>query len=1690
MTQDQEPKLVVGVGASAGGLEAFKLLLSALPADAGLALLLVQHLDPTHKSLLAELLAPSTKMVVRDADQGVELRANTVYIIRPDTALGVRSGRIELSQPTLHRGVRLPVDHLFRSLARDYGARSAGIVLTGAGSDGAAGVRAIKFAGGLTIAQDPEQSGQPGMPQASVDTGAIDLVLEIKDMPAALARFASLPPQARIEPAAQLQEDARDDGQPTSLADDDLGRLTALLEAQQGFDLRVYKTSTVERRVLRRMALSGLEAPDDYFKHLRENPAEQQQLVRDLLISVTEFFRDPKSFQALRETAIGPLVAEAAPGSTLRAWVPGCASGEEAYSIGIELLEAIEESGKRLELQIFATDIDQDALAVARAAIYPPSIQEQVSEPRLRKYFKPLDGRGYQVRSPLRDAISFAAHDLTKDPPFSRMHLVSCRNVLIYLTSEAQRYVLKILHFALESDGYLLLSTSESTGPQRELFSTVSKPDRIYKKVGASKPISVARSRHKPAPPRESETQGAAGRRGDSTDLARRALMQACTPPGIVVAEDGTLLYTHGEVEAYLRFPRDEGPRFDVSALLRPEIATRARGALYKCRRNHEPVTAYVSPEGAGGPRVRITARPAEGMGDGAVILTFEKLEERRDSADDREAVAPPEQEAVVEQLEKELQATREDLRNTVEELETSNEELRSSNEESMSMNEELQSANEELEATTEELRSLNEELTTVNGQLRDKVAQLERAHDDLQNFFASTKVATIFLDAELCIKRFTPAAQELLRIDLADTGRSITHMAREMLQHGLDEEARVVLEELSSRSREIHTKDGSWIARQVLPYRTENRRIEGVVVTFIDITDLKVATEQLALREEQQATISRLGLHALRELDLQGFMDRVVRDTQVTLDVDFCKILELQPGGSRLLLRAGAGWKQGLVGKVTEDGGLGSPAGYALQSQESLAVEDLSEEDRFSISPLLREHGVTSCLACNIRDSDYRYGVIGALTRERRAFTPEDANFLQAVANIVGSAIARYQSRMRLALELGVANVIAEAADLEETLGLILERMAKELASAIVAELWWTGDADTLYRRALHVAPPSELGRVNKHFSDERISRGEGLIGQVWEQGRAIWASNLGEPQSFVRMEAANALGLVSGIGLPLHVGGEVSGVIALFSSERLFADEVYLRSLESVGGSIGSFVSRWHSDQAVRELAAITESSHDAIVSYRYDGSVTRWLPGAERLYGYSEQEMVGDSIDRVVPEDRREELWSINARIRNGEVVDPYDTERVRKDGGLVGVSVRTSPVRDSEGRVIGISSTDRDITRQKEVERKLLDADRQKDEFLAMLGHELRNPVATIRSATDILNLSGDDSSEQAKRARSVLDRQVAHVTRLLDSLLDVSRIIRGKIKLQPEVLELDALYREFVADLAGRMTSQKRDIGIESSGGPFWVEGDRVRLVQVLDNLLSNALKFTKEGDSITVSLKREEDTVALMVRDTGIGIEPDLLPYLFDVFRQSNQALDRTRGGLGLGLALVKSLAELHDGSVEARSDGKDRGSEFVVRLPLTHKTAPARPSGEPSDKDRPRRILLIEDNEQAAEMLSTALELAGYEVAVANRGAEGVVMANELLPDVVLCDLGLPEGMSGFDVARQLRSGARTRAIPLVAITGYGRPEDKAAAAEAGFSEHLTKPVGIEALKRTLNGLTGSASNDSGPLSETQSER
>ncbi len=844
------PFPIVGIGASAGGLDAFKQIFPAMPDSPGMAFVFIQHLDPTHESLMVDLLRRHTEMNIIQVEDKMDVKENHIYLIPPNREMSIYNRVLHLSLSKERRGLRTPIDVFFRTLAEDQHERAIGIILSGTGSDGTLGFKAIKDAGGLVMVQDPTTAQYDAMPASAIASGVVDFILPVEEMPDLLVKYVQ---HSYVK--GSLKEQPIEEQQSDELSD-----VLAILYAQTRRSFQYYKNNTITRRIKRRMGLRQIERMQDYVRYLQDNSHEVQALFKDLLIGVTGFFREPDSWRELEQQVIKPLVAEMNPEKPLRVWVPGCSTGEETYSIGMLLFEHLASTQHRPNIQIFATDIDKDALEIARMGRYPESIAADMSSERLQKFFekeKPF----YQVSEKLRDSIVFSEQDLIGDPPFSKLDLISCCNLLIYLKQEMQKKVISLFHFALREGGYLSLGTSESIGQYYDLFEIVSKKWRIYRRIGPTRrgevnfPIIVAgKSLNKPS---DHHNFTCLRQHTKISDIAQRALLKKYAPASVLINRKYEILYYFGPTVEYLHYPTGE-PSIDLFTILREGLTIRIRGAVHKAVRENEIVTisrARVTRKGIYYP-ITVTVEPIKDLEDaeGLLLVSFwDEPEKQVVSSDDTEITDS--EDSLVKQLEYDLKVTREELQNTIEDMESSNEELKASNEEVMSMNEEIQSSNEELETSKEELQSLNEELHTVNNQLQEKVDELTVANNDLQNLINSTGIATIFLDLKLRIKRFTPMIKALFNLIPTDIGRSIKDISRKFNDVELHNDAEAVLDTLEISQKPVLSDDGRWFLRKILPYRTHDNHIEGIVVLFSDITEIK---EQ---ETEHQRKEQRLGI-------------------------------------------------------------------------------------------------------------------------------------------------------------------------------------------------------------------------------------------------------------------------------------------------------------------------------------------------------------------------------------------------------------------------------------------------------------------------------------------------------------------------------------------------------------------------------------------------------------------------------------------------------------------------------------------------------------------------------------------------------------------------------------------------------------------------------------------------------------
>ena len=855
---------VVGIGASAGGLDACRKLVGALPADNGMAFILVQHLDPTHESMMVDLLAGHTSMNVRQATDGMALEREHLYVIPPGAFLSVGNGSLHLSQPQARHGARLPFDFLLHSLAEMCGPRAVCVILSGTGADGSLGLKAVKEKRGLVIAQDPDEAAYDGMPRNAIMTGAVDLVLPVAKIPHALVKYSQRMALSRKQSKSRSQD----------VPEDWLAEIVDLLRAKTGHDFRLYKPGTLRRRIERRMAMAAIKTDDmdRYLEMLSSDAGELDLLAKDLLINVTSFFRDPKVFDVLAEKIIPDLVRGHTSDHPLRIWIAGCSTGEETYSLAMLFREQIAAAKRNVKLQVFASDVDPNAVAMAREGLYPEAIEADVSPARLARFFAKED-HNYRVLPELRAGVVFTVQDVLADPPFSRLDLVSCRNLLIYLRPEAQAKVISLFHFALREGGLLLLGSSETLDNADGRFEIISKQERLYRHIGHSRPgelgLSMSGGDGVRAPVRPWQGQSPS-HQSALAELCRRLVMETYAPAAILINRKHECLYSLGPTDRYLRVAPGH-PTHDLLAMVRQETRTKLRSAIQMASQGNARI---VIPGGRtnhdgdpGSFNIAVQSVPREGEALLLICFVDEPTQERRGGR----PTAPGDLPRIAE-LEQELKATRTELQGAIRNLEISSEEQKAINDEALSVNEEYQSTNEELMTSKEELQSLNEELTALNGQLQETLERQRTTSNDLQNVLYSTDVATLFLDTDLNIRFFTPATKALFRVIPGDVGRPLADLSSLAADGTLLADARTVLQTLTPIEREIEAQSGVWFIRRILPYRTQDNAVEGVVITFVDITERKHTADALeaAERQAERANVAKSRFLAAASHDLR----------------------------------------------------------------------------------------------------------------------------------------------------------------------------------------------------------------------------------------------------------------------------------------------------------------------------------------------------------------------------------------------------------------------------------------------------------------------------------------------------------------------------------------------------------------------------------------------------------------------------------------------------------------------------------------------------------------------------------------------------------------------------------------------------------------------------------------------------
>lgn len=845
------PFPIVGIGASAGGFEALEQFLAHVPENSGMAFVIVQHLDPTRKGLMAELLQRSTPMKVMQVKDRTRVMPNCVYVIPPNKKMSILHGVLHLFEFLAKRGHRLPIDFFLSSLALDQQQKTIGVILSGMASDGTEGLREIKEKGGLAVAQEPASAKFDSMPRSVINAGLADIVAPAEELPGRIMAHLKHSPSASPK-EAHVESSMRGA----------VEKILILMRSRTGHDFSFYKKNTLHRRIERRMGIHQIDKIASYVRFLNENPEELDLLFKELLIGVTGFFRDPDVWQLLRDKTLPELLANH-PTRPLRAWVAGCSTGEEAYTLAIVFKEVVEalKPGKNYKLQIFATDIDRDAIGKARRGVFSEKISAELTAEQLRRYFSKEEG-GYRVRAEIREMVIFSPHSVIKDPPFTKLDILTCRNLLIYLAPEIQKKLFPLFHYGLQPGGILILGNAETIGHFTPLFAAVSGKDRVYRRlVSAVRPDPIDfPSSFAPGLTPDSEAQDGRKPIPNLQTQADQLILRRYAPPSVLVNEQGNIIHISGKTGKYLE-PAAGKANLNIFAMAREGLRHDLTSAFEKALRQAGPVTLRGLKIGTNGGTQHAdliverleSSEPLAGL----VMIVFCDIETPAEAKSRTKAGGKIAKNPRIEELEQELRQASGELRNTREQMQTTQEELRSSNEEMQSSNEEMQSTNEELTTSKEEMQSLNEELQTVNTELQGRLDELSLTNNDMRNLLNSTEVATLFLDKELKIRRFTTQAAKITSLIPGDVGRPISDISCDLLYPKLCEDAREVLRKLGFLEKPILTSEGTWFSARIMPYRTDDDRIDGVVISYWDITEAKLLEKKL--HEMQHALEDRL---------------------------------------------------------------------------------------------------------------------------------------------------------------------------------------------------------------------------------------------------------------------------------------------------------------------------------------------------------------------------------------------------------------------------------------------------------------------------------------------------------------------------------------------------------------------------------------------------------------------------------------------------------------------------------------------------------------------------------------------------------------------------------------------------------------------------------------------------------------
>jgi two-component system CheB/CheR fusion protein len=1480
-----EPFPIVGLGASAGGLNALQCFIGALPKEFGFAVVFMQHLSAKHRSLLPELLHNRRPDIsIHEISDSVQILPGKIYVCPPGKEVSIKEGTFRVI-PAPEGQVHLPIDEFFTSLAEDAGERAIAVILSGAGTDGARGIQAIRKAGGAVFVQEPGTAEFPAMPLAAISTGRADRVLPSEDIAREIVKLHGVFPA----------------GADRDITPDQFETLARLIYEKTGHSFRQYKKNMVSRRIKRRMSLRGVSSVQDYTRIVAEKDSEAANLAADLMIGVTSFFRDPLAWKALKTGVIKKLAAldEDQP---VRVWTPACATGEEAYSIAMMLRQEIELSGRKREVQVFATDVNDIALEKAREGRYPGSIVADVPPDYMKKFFTcSEDGLSVIIGKEIRDAVVFAKQDLLGDPPFSRLDLIICRNLLIYLEPDAQERCILLFHYGLKDGGYLFLGNAESPGRKSLLFKPLAhRKCRIYRKIETNYPVRLPF-----AAPFAPERAAAMPSRVTAeyelsvTEVVQQALLEDNGPAAVAINQNYDIVYNNGPTNRYLRQPRG-APTQNLLELLPENLRNRIRGTLFRAAQEARPVSIRATiPVDDGQKKEQVTLRISK-LRDNLFLVIFRQKNYKKGVSNETTDTIAPEaavDEDAVRQLEDELSSTRQELNSNIEQLRSLNEELQSSNEE-------LQAANEELETSREELQSLNEELNTVNAQLQSRIDEQEETNNDLNNFLSSTNIPTVFLDRQFNVKRFTPSLSTLLKLIPSDVGRPIIDMSQKNLGSDLIADAKEVLEHLAPIKREISI-NGNWYIRATLPYRTANNRVEGVVITYNDVSDLK-RVESVMRSRLRLITTAYTGAVSVDEV-LRLALDEI--ELQTGSVIGFYHFLEADE--ETLTLQS---WSSNTVKTMCTAEGKGRH--YNI-SQAGVWVDCVRERRPVihnDYASLPHRKGMPAGHAAVVREM-----VIPVLRGDR----------IVAIIG-VGNKPADYNAAdVEIASHLGDFSwEIVEHRRAEEKLLESEERLkrAQEIAHLGSWELDLVTDnlswSDEVYR--IFGQKPQEFAATYEAFleavhPDDRDAVEAAYSGSIregrdtYEIEHRIVRKSTGE----IRYVHEKCEHLRDESGRIIRSVGMVHDI-----TERKQAEEKLRSSLERSRSYI----------EVTGQLGWTTNA----------DGEVIEDLPSWRAYTGQTYDEVKGWGWAKALHPDDVEYA----AQVWRKAVAEKrtYEVEyRIRRHDGIYRFFMaRGIPVLKEDGSVREWVGTCIDITERKQAEADVLKlsedmaarnvelerANREMEAFTYSISHDLRAPLRSMAGFAGILMQDhAEGLDKQAKDYLGRILRGSEKMTRLIDDLLRLSGISR--YQMEKTEVDLSAIASSVVSDMREADPERPVSIRIEEGLSAF---ADRSLIEIVLSNLIGNAWKFTSKTENACIefgSMEREGRNI-YYVRDNGAGFDPQYMKKMFLPFQRLHS--EQEFEGTGIGLTIIERIIHRHGGVVWAEGE-KGKGATIYFTL-------------------------------------------------------------------------------------------------------------------------------------------------------------